>query len=523
MSIHDHLFCLCIDSLSSGNNTESASAHTHSETAAEHEVTDGWVTPTLDGNEISLGRIFELLSRLHEFQLLSLAQLCEYIFRVIEWYKTATGPAATEAVTGIRSLLSSCCPNPRCSPWENEIVSFCKWVDTRSRLDEYQDNANAGGADEAKMQHVVANPEDIMINHSGPSIATSSNLISSLGTRPSDDGHGSACRNKLNGLTEVHDCQEGEMDETAGNNIGKPPQTPGASRPESPADAFLEEKQVLMTLPKGMEHRTMSSINPGSVRGTQAFEIFRDTKAVAAPAATPKITPCQPPANGIKLATPTLTQRILVNEVMATALNVASTASAVAATPPGKIPTPSKQETADGASHVHVLSQGLSPKPQPLPPSTLRSSQTGLPGSPLQASVASSIPPPSAPASSDTNAPVSVPAPGDLLADRDGLTSEVPLSAQITLAELRSEEQLNKELEEAREAEGPEEIEEAEKMTEKATKKKAKKERQAREKAREKAIKKQAEKEKEEEEEKERLKKQELIKIWRDMQLGSTP
>ncbi|KDN42244.1 hypothetical protein RSAG8_06911, partial [Rhizoctonia solani AG-8 WAC10335] len=163
MSIHDHLFCLCIDSLSSGNNTESASAHTHSETAAEHEVTDGWVTPTLDGNEISLGRIFELLSRLHEFQLLSLAQLCEYMFRVTEWYKTATGPAATEAVTGMRSLLSSCCPNPRCSPWENEIVSFCKWVDTRSRLDEYQDNANAGGADEAKMQHVVANPEDIMI------------------------------------------------------------------------------------------------------------------------------------------------------------------------------------------------------------------------------------------------------------------------------------------------------------------------------------------------------------------------
>ncbi|CAE6532957.1 unnamed protein product [Rhizoctonia solani] len=215
--IHEHLFCLCIDSLSAENDTESVST-----------------TSPRDDNGTLVQTSSKLLFNLWDFQLVSLVQILEYIFRATEMHKMAIGPKLTDAVIGVRSLLDSCFPSHSHSPWKSEADAFHEWIDAHSSWNESTDNtAEVGGRSRDKEQR--PNP-------------SSSNAT---GGPPPNLNDGPTPFNQTGLPSQIQLDEEEKMEAISGNNFGDPPQTPSTnastepspSQPDGPRPGFNDREK----------------------------------------------------------------------------------------------------------------------------------------------------------------------------------------------------------------------------------------------------------------------------------------
>ncbi|KAH7329847.1 hypothetical protein B0J17DRAFT_679921 [Rhizoctonia solani] len=234
--IHEHIFRLCIDSIS-----------------AECTINLGTGTssmPPRNGDAISIERNSELLFYLCDFHLISLAQICEYMHRVTDCHKKITGVSLSNAATGIRQL-NGLFPDHSPVPWSHEKNAFDEWIDAHPSLNEGQTITIVGRASSQEKLHTSTEVDGASIQHKMPF---------PLGDRDSvkvsfvDPFNGLVSSDKIILLTQSQ-SQEEEIDGVARNNLGKPPQTPVASRPESPANKHLEEGSVLTRVTAGAEYQ----------------------------------------------------------------------------------------------------------------------------------------------------------------------------------------------------------------------------------------------------------------------------
>ncbi|CAE6441409.1 unnamed protein product [Rhizoctonia solani] len=321
--IHEHIFRLCIDSLSAENIKEPVNT-----------------TEPGNGNEISVEKNSELLFHLWDFQLISLAQICEYMFRVIEVHKSSVGHRLSDAEVGVHFLLHSCFPDYSHGPWKRETDLFCGWIDAQSGSNENQADSITDGTSQSGEEYAFTSSEDATINHWGMSLVptwqplVSGGLVPSLDAFSSSDTiefspgstNGPISYDKVACLAQGKDHGEEEERKAAENNTGKPPQTPVTSEFEFLADA-ISEKQVPVGVAGVTEHRPTSSVIFGSI-GT-----------------------AQPSANGAKFVAPTPTHPAAAITAPATvvASMAASTAPPTAAPPTDSIPT---------KIDIHALFQG---------------------------------------------------------------------------------------------------------------------------------------------------------------------
>ncbi|CAE6445541.1 unnamed protein product [Rhizoctonia solani] len=257
MLIHEHIFRLCIHSISAENiiDLESNQDRTGTTTGPD------FMSPRSNGT-ISLEKNSELLFYLCDFRLISLAQICEYMHRVIESHKTSTSSRLRDAGIGIR-ILSGLFPGHSAVPWKNEKNEFDEWINTHSNLNDCQVTATLGRI----------NPQEKLHTNTDVGRSTQPKTIgfSPLGNHNDAEAYSSGSPNRLVSsdkttfLSQSRDHAE-EIDDLARNNFGKPPQTPVVSRPESPANKNSDEGLVMTGVVAGKERRL------GQERGKAAGE-----------------------------------------------------------------------------------------------------------------------------------------------------------------------------------------------------------------------------------------------------------
>ncbi|KAL5638206.1 hypothetical protein ACGC1H_005044 [Rhizoctonia solani] len=261
--VHEHLFCLCIDSLSTGNNVELAKTHSSEASTRSGE------TPPWSDNEIAIEKNSELLFHLFKFQLISLAQISQYIFRVISSHEASIDTRLSNAVVGVR-LLVGLFPRSH-GPWKKELDSFNKWIGTHSTLDE--NKANAGLDDVTQSNE----PDDIPTKGQTTDDQIPASPLCNVSDDPLNLLDAPVNSNKTPHLSQSQVYEEEEMDDTVGNNAGKPPRTPSTSRVESPVEAFSEEERLSTNVATSAERQKMSS--GASVKSTE--NVLKDTKGSA--------------------------------------------------------------------------------------------------------------------------------------------------------------------------------------------------------------------------------------------------
>ncbi|CEL52510.1 hypothetical protein RSOLAG1IB_05714 [Rhizoctonia solani AG-1 IB] len=225
--VHEHLFCLCIKSLSSD----------HIADPANDEGNSGSITlmpSPHKGAEISVTNTSELLFYLCDFRLVSLAQVSEYMFRVVETCKTSNGARLEDAVAGVR-LLYGLFPSDSRAPWKNEANEFEAWIDSHSCKG--QAEATTDVPDSSDHDRVANMEQSANKGSSDPSFGNNTgepplHLISHP-VSPEEPA--------LSSHSPIH---EENIEITTGNNLGKPPPTPVVSRPESPVDVCSNENNA---------------------------------------------------------------------------------------------------------------------------------------------------------------------------------------------------------------------------------------------------------------------------------------
>ncbi|KAH7329846.1 hypothetical protein B0J17DRAFT_722523 [Rhizoctonia solani] len=243
--IHERLFEQCISSFS----IKSAIQSTSTQESNESLTGLGATSPSED-SKISIKKNSELLFHLFNFQLLSLAQISEYVFRVIEGHGASIGTGLSDAMAGVR-LLVGLFPGRSRGPWQKEANSFSKWIDQHTISDKNQANA---AMDQSGEPHNITMDGN---NLTHKSTSSSSNEGDSLtpGTHVIP-----ISLNETDHPPQSHAHEEDETNNTTGNNLGRPPRTPATSRAESPVDARPEDK-VPAVIETGTENQETSSMN----------------------------------------------------------------------------------------------------------------------------------------------------------------------------------------------------------------------------------------------------------------------
>ncbi|EUC56493.1 eukaryotic translation initiation factor 4G, putative [Rhizoctonia solani AG-3 Rhs1AP] len=232
--VHEHLFCLCIDSISARNTVESAKTHDSGEAS-----TGLGTPPSSSDNETAIEKNSELLFHLFNFQLISLAQISQYIFRVISSHGASIGNRLSNAVVGVRLLAKLFPGSP--GPWKKQLDSFNKWIDTHSTLEGNNTSITWDDASQGNEQNATPTGDQI-----AEAKSPSSPLVQS----------------------QIRFYGEDELDDTAGNNLGNPPRTPSTSRAESPIEGSSEERRLSTEVVTSAERQTASS---GAVNPTKNF------------------------------------------------------------------------------------------------------------------------------------------------------------------------------------------------------------------------------------------------------------
>ncbi|KDN42253.1 hypothetical protein RSAG8_06920, partial [Rhizoctonia solani AG-8 WAC10335] len=273
--IHEHLFRLCIDSISAENIVQSAKAWDGNESTTGL----GTASPS-NNNEISVEKNSELIFHLFNFQLISLAQISEYTFRVISSHGTSIGTRLGDAVAGVR-LLAGLFPGSH-GPWKREIDAFNRWINTHSILDENKAHTSSDSAIQSQEPHGIT-AKDKPTQDKSPS-------------SPLTNNNGGPPLNSLDGLTTSDEKarEEEKVDDTSPVEEWpeeKPLSTDVTTSAElqmaSSADASSSATE---DLPKDMEGSTSSvTITP---------PVTRRTPSTSAPTQPQVATPSTPPPRG---------------------------------------------------------------------------------------------------------------------------------------------------------------------------------------------------------------------------------
>ncbi|CAE6445500.1 unnamed protein product [Rhizoctonia solani] len=284
--VHDHIFRLCIESIFTENAVEPANAMS---------------SRRVDG--ISVEKSSEILFNLWDFQLASIVQVCEYIFRVIEAHERSVGPKLADAVAGVRFLLRSCFSNRSRGPWKREAESFREWADAHSNGNKHQTNtARESSSSQAKQAH-IPKAKDIVIHHRGISSSSDGNsdLPANSLNRP-DPSKSALSQSQTDGEEEISDAGE--------NNIGRPPGTPSRPPAKSVVDAHSSKRSVPISVMTNMDYRPASSIgfaNQTTVEDEPPFNGFRMTASTPVSPASHSTTSTGASGVPVVAATPPIT------------------------------------------------------------------------------------------------------------------------------------------------------------------------------------------------------------------------
>ncbi|CCO31758.1 Eukaryotic translation initiation factor 4 gamma Short=eIF-4-gamma [Rhizoctonia solani AG-1 IB] len=107
----------------------------------------------------------ELLFSLYKLRLISLAQVYEYMFRVVGSRKGSTGTNLRDAVTGLRLLRGLLLEEPEV-PWKNEAGELSGWIDTC--LNEIPAKEVANATDSSEHTQVAWTTQNVAIKCLGP-------------------------------------------------------------------------------------------------------------------------------------------------------------------------------------------------------------------------------------------------------------------------------------------------------------------------------------------------------------------
>ncbi|CAE6445482.1 unnamed protein product [Rhizoctonia solani] len=253
--IHERLFELCINSSSTKSTMQSASTQDSNESPSGLDA----VLPS-DDNMIAIEKNSQLLFHLFNFQLLSLAQISEYVFRVIEGCDASIHARLSGAMAGIRLLVGLFAGCSR-GPWQKEANSFNKWVDQHSILDESQANGATDRGEEPRNLNIdgnnLTNKTISSLSNEGDSPFPGSNNVP---IHSNQKGHSS----------QRHAHEEEEMNDMSGNNLGRPPRTPATSRAESPVDTRPEDNEtaLVVEMGRGNQETNSSDFLAGPLEGT---------------------------------------------------------------------------------------------------------------------------------------------------------------------------------------------------------------------------------------------------------------
>ncbi|CAE6493111.1 unnamed protein product, partial [Rhizoctonia solani] len=216
-----------------------ANVRGRSEDATGPSAASPW---NVDG--ISVEKNSQLLFNLCDFRLISLAQIHEYVQRVIRSHKIAIGTRLGDAVSGVR-LLNELFSDNSPAPWKSEGVSFAGWTDAHTSSNETQIGPSVDGAIQGEGPHIVTEVDEAVIKPR--SFSTLGNDDSNPALHPLSD-HVSSSE-----VAHLEQSPVQEMVSLTGNNFGKPPQTPVLSRSVSPVNAPSGEKQVPVVVTTGIE------------------------------------------------------------------------------------------------------------------------------------------------------------------------------------------------------------------------------------------------------------------------------
>ncbi|CEL52511.1 Eukaryotic translation initiation factor 4 gamma OS=Schizosaccharomyces pombe (strain 972 / ATCC 24843) GN=tif471 PE=1 SV=1 [Rhizoctonia solani AG-1 IB] len=158
--IHESLFYMCIQSISSEDIAKSSIAQASSGSAFIPGATLPQGEP-----KMSVTTSSELLFSLYKLRLISLAQVYEYMFRVVGSRKGSTGTNLRDAVTGLRLLRGLLLEEPEV-PWKNEAGELSGWIDTC--LNEIPAKEVANATDSSEHTHVAWTTQNVAIKCLGP-------------------------------------------------------------------------------------------------------------------------------------------------------------------------------------------------------------------------------------------------------------------------------------------------------------------------------------------------------------------
>ncbi|CAE6445492.1 unnamed protein product [Rhizoctonia solani] len=228
-------------------------------------------TPPLEDKKTWIEKSSELLFHLFNLQLLSLAQISEYVSRVIKRPGALINTHLGNMMAGVRLLVGLF---PGCShgPWEKEVNSLRKWIDQHSSLDGNQANATIDCAIQEKEPRSGTVDTDNPRSHS---VLCSSNKSNN----PSPKSFNAPIvSSKTAHSSQRYNLKE-EMDGTPGNNIGRPPRTPDTLRAESPVDTSSVDFSIFP--PESTQWHTArgSSIKEEGRKASQAAEAKAIKKA----------------------------------------------------------------------------------------------------------------------------------------------------------------------------------------------------------------------------------------------------
>ncbi|CAE6445406.1 unnamed protein product [Rhizoctonia solani] len=263
MFIHEHIFRLCVDSLSVENILEPSSTWDNGESTTGFSA-----PPELNGKYASVEKNSELLFYLYTFRLISLAQISEYIFRVIKSYGASVGTRLTSAVASVR-LLTKLFPNHSHGPWKKEVNSFNRWTHVHSSLDKY--------SAKTIVENTSHNQETLDI--------TSEENIERIGS-PSllDNGRKFPLFNSFNASIGPEErfnsfgSQHLEVETTVtGNNLGKHPATPSTSSSLDPASGLSPPPSEDLSVLEGQGPSPLkpTSLQTGEQRNERCTEAHK--------------------------------------------------------------------------------------------------------------------------------------------------------------------------------------------------------------------------------------------------------
>ncbi|KAH7329843.1 hypothetical protein B0J17DRAFT_722520 [Rhizoctonia solani] len=259
--IHEHVLRLCMDSISAENALEPASA-----------------TSPPTGNEISVEIGSEVLANLWNFQLISIVQICEYIFRVIEAHKRSVGPKLADAVAGVHFLLDSCFHNRSCGHWDTEVSLFHEWVDSCSSFSGNEINTvGVGGVDQRNEINAASKGEHTVTRHISHS-ASSTDDGGALSKSTNDP----IPSNKISNLLQSQANEEETAENAMRNNYGRPPQSPPTLHSKG-----LEDVRSGVLIDTAAEHRLDSIVFTSETALEGAHDQTASDIQVATSAPTP--------------------------------------------------------------------------------------------------------------------------------------------------------------------------------------------------------------------------------------------